>query len=113
MTVPMSHLQMLNRLPSNKAAAEVLRRMEVSPSNRQLAMLQLAWEKGAEAMSPAEDPMLDLADLDRLLTASAARRISMQMSDDPDWLEEQSAEELIMAIMSEVPLDLFSPRMLQ
>ena len=108
-----SHIKMLNLLPSNKAAAEVLRRMGKTPSPFQMSILQLAEVKGAEELAPADDPMLDLSDLKRLLTEPAARRIATEMSEDPDWLAEQSAEELIMAIMSETPLSLFNPRILQ
>ena len=108
-----SHIQMLNLLPSNKAAAEVLRRMGITPAAGQMHMLQLAEAKGAEELAPANDPMQDLSDLNRLLTEPAARKIASEMSDDPDWLEEQDAEDLIMAIMSETPLNLFNPRMLQ
>ena len=113
MTVPQSNLQMLNLLPSNKAAAEVLRRMGSRPRSGSLAILDLALAKGAEELAPSEAPMQDLSDLNRLLNPEAAKAITEKMSDDPDWLEEQSAEDLIQSIMSEIPLSLFNPRTLQ
>lgn len=107
-------LKMLNLFPSNKAATEVLRSMGQSPRTGHLAILELALAKGAEELADSDDPMLDLADLNRHLTPAVANLLTKEMDVDPEWLHQVPADELITSIMDKVaPLVRFAPRTLQ
>ena len=115
MIVPQSHLKMLNLLPSNKAAAEVLRRMGVVPSSQDLHLMQLAREKlDQENLDYLSDPYQDWGDLYRHLTEPVAKRLSEEMGESPDWMEDLSAAELMASIMDPIATILpFNPLTLQ
>ena len=97
------HLKMLNQLPGNKAAAEVLRRMGVVPSSQDLHLMQLASEKlDQENLDYLADAFQDWGSLNRCMTEPLARRLSKEMDVSPDWLENLAAEELVASMVDSV-----------
>ena len=113
MTDLKSMIAKLNLLPANTAAVKAMSALGYSPTPGKLAILDLALAKAsAEELPEDSDLMLDLADLDRTLTPELAQKLTEEASEDAEWLQTQSAEDLVHAIMSEVPLSLMNPRTL-
>ena len=108
-----SHIKMLNLLPSNKAAAEVLRRMKESNPSDSLALTNLLMAKWDQENRPYGDNLhLDIGDLIRRMTPELAQSITEELNQDPDYLESLTAEELA-AQMMDLPTCPFVPRILQ
>ena len=109
-----NEIKMLNLMPANKAAAEVLRRMGGHPSHQNLLILDLASEiLDRDRVEYGNDLYQDLADLNRHLTPEIAKRLTQEI-DDPEWLESLDAKEAISQLMDAASTLLpFSPRTLQ
>ena len=109
-----NEIKMLNLMPANKAASEVLRRMGGQPSHQNLLILDLAVEiLERDRVDYGDDLYQDLADLNRHLTPEIAKRLTQEI-DDPEWLESLDAKEAVSQIMdAAAPLLTFNPRTLQ
>ena len=111
-----NEIKMLNLMPANKAAAEVLRKMGKTPNPAKLSILELAEAKANEAEletlhredlvtyipqgTSGEDLRFDLSDIVEHLTPEMAKQIT---EEPPDT--DLEAEEMVDCIINSLTIE--------